>query len=434
MLAYLRRRFTIHGLLVVSLVYSLLLSAAYLTFVFKRQSNQLVVRRSTVPPLVKFNGNRDIKKAKKLFDAVRSLAKRREQKGQRYSQSKVHWGYQSLLEGKLLQMQCSRCAVVSSSGHLIDSNAGQEIDETPCVFRMNNAPVKGYEKDVGSRTTVRSLAHLNLEKSFGDNEVACDEMLTNNVTRADIVLINWMSESKIKKLISKEYRLALLLTHLFPDVQFYTFSFEKMKSSETLFKNQTGLSKKEAQTWLSTGWYTLVAALDICKEVIVYGMADENYCSRTSEDVQRVPYHYYEPDKLKECSYYNVSENRLTGGHLFITEKALFARWATKRALRFKYPSWPIRDISSGVILDTPFLKHYRENKRYRAAHRHRRPVRKSTKNAVKLRMGNDTIIVEKKNLLEKIVELVPGNKILEGPVETTQSNNTLAGSGDGSP
>ena len=68
-------------------------------------------------------------------------------------------------------------------------------------------------------------------------------MLTNNVTRADIVLINWMSESKIKKLISKEYRLALLLTHLFPDVQFYTFSFEKMKSSETLFKNQTGLSK-----------------------------------------------------------------------------------------------------------------------------------------------------------------------------------------------
>ena len=78
-----------------------------------------------------------------------------------------------ILYFQLLQMQCSRCAVVSSSGHLIDSNAGQEIDETPCVFRMNNAPVKGYEKDVGSRTTVRSLAHLNLEKSFGDNEGWC---------------------------------------------------------------------------------------------------------------------------------------------------------------------------------------------------------------------------------------------------------------------
>ena len=38
--------------------------------------------------------------------------------------------------------------------------------------------------------------------------------------------------------------------------------------------------RKEAQTWLSTGWYTIIAALDICQEVTVYGMADENYCTR----------------------------------------------------------------------------------------------------------------------------------------------------------
>ncbi|XP_037320393.2 alpha-N-acetylgalactosaminide alpha-2,6-sialyltransferase 2 [Pungitius pungitius] len=48
---------------------------------------------------------------------------------------------------------CSRCAVVGNGGILKDSKMGEEIDGHHYVFRTNGAIVKGFEQDVGSRTT-----------------------------------------------------------------------------------------------------------------------------------------------------------------------------------------------------------------------------------------------------------------------------------------
>ena len=79
-----------------------------------------------------------------------------------------------------MQLSCSKCAIISSSGHLINASAGAEIDSTPCIFRMNNAPVKGFEKDVGSRTTVRSIGHVNLIKSFKTHKKSRHDMLRDN--------------------------------------------------------------------------------------------------------------------------------------------------------------------------------------------------------------------------------------------------------------
>ncbi|XP_038047877.1 alpha-N-acetyl-neuraminyl-2,3-beta-galactosyl-1,3-N-acetyl-galactosaminide alpha-2,6-sialyltransferase-like [Patiria miniata] len=420
------RRPSIRTLLFVSLLYSFILSAAYLSFVLKSRGPITGSSQQAKPHL------KELKRAREMLDIVKASAEQRKlPTDQEYTHNKIHWSYHSLPGEKLLHMQCSKCAVVSSSGHLINSSLGREIDSTPCVFRMNNAPVTGYETDVGSRTTVRSIGHVNLEKSFGDNEEASREMLTDNRTRASVVLINWMSKTKIKKFISKEYRFALLLAHLFPDVKFYSFTRDKMISSEALFKNYTGLSRKEAQTWLSTGWYTLIAAIDICKEIVVYGMANEDYCTSSMEDAQRIPYHYYEPNKLKECSYFNQSETRLTGGHLFITEKAVFARLAAKRKIQFKHPAWPERNFGAAVTLDTPFLQHYWRNKRYQEKHRRRRVVPRNHSNAVQLRMGNKTITVPKEQLLDKIVELLPGSKVLLGPGNATDVKGNFSGSGD---
>ena len=47
------------------------------------------------------------------------------------------------------------CAVVSNSGVLKKSGLGSEVDAHDVVFRFNNAPTKGYQKDVGSKTSVR---------------------------------------------------------------------------------------------------------------------------------------------------------------------------------------------------------------------------------------------------------------------------------------
>lgn len=50
------------------------------------------------------------------------------------------------------------CAVVGSSGNLKYSNYGEAIDSHSLVFRMNNAPIRNYEKDVGKRITHHMLS------------------------------------------------------------------------------------------------------------------------------------------------------------------------------------------------------------------------------------------------------------------------------------
>ena len=47
------------------------------------------------------------------------------------------------------------CGVVSSAGSLLKSGLGKNIDANDFVIRFNNAPTKGYEEDVGSKTSLR---------------------------------------------------------------------------------------------------------------------------------------------------------------------------------------------------------------------------------------------------------------------------------------
>jgi hypothetical protein len=58
--------------------------------------------------------------------------------------------YQSekLLEGK-------RVAVVGNSGKILDQHYGDIIDSHDAVIRFNWAPTEGYEKHVGSKTSIR---------------------------------------------------------------------------------------------------------------------------------------------------------------------------------------------------------------------------------------------------------------------------------------
>ncbi|KAG8555046.1 hypothetical protein GDO81_017559 [Engystomops pustulosus] len=53
------------------------------------------------------------------------------------------------------RLSCRRCIIVGNGGVLANKSLGPKIDEYEVVVRLNSAPVKGFEKDVGSKTTLR---------------------------------------------------------------------------------------------------------------------------------------------------------------------------------------------------------------------------------------------------------------------------------------
>ncbi|XP_055474387.1 CMP-N-acetylneuraminate-beta-1,4-galactoside alpha-2,3-sialyltransferase isoform X6 [Meriones unguiculatus] len=52
-------------------------------------------------------------------------------------------------------LHCRRCIIVGNGGVLANKSLGSRIDDYDIVVRLNSAPVKGFERDVGSKTTLR---------------------------------------------------------------------------------------------------------------------------------------------------------------------------------------------------------------------------------------------------------------------------------------
>ncbi|KAJ8028039.1 Alpha-N-acetylgalactosaminide alpha-2,6-sialyltransferase 5 [Holothuria leucospilota] len=263
--------------------------------------------------------------------------------------------YKSMRDGTTFRKKCDKCALVFSSGHLLESGAGKEIDSMPCVIRMNAATTEGFEDDVGRKTTVRMVCHMSAEPlTVGAEEILGDE----SDSKTESVLVfglsksnhNWAAE-RIKAVVEK-----------YPNTEFYSMDEVGEMESDLIFEKETGKNKFETNTWLSTGWYSMLAALDICKELHVYGMVDENYCQEHPDSPVR--YHYYQSfDKPTECDTYDAHENKVyLGGHRFITEKAIFSRWAKMFNIHFHHPTWSPKSKKSKSGIRTPFVTRSEED------------------------------------------------------------------------
>uniref|UniRef100_A0A665VLW3 Lactosylceramide alpha-2,3-sialyltransferase n=1 Tax=Echeneis naucrates TaxID=173247 RepID=A0A665VLW3_ECHNA len=64
---------------------------------------------------------------------------------------------ESGLPQSLRRGSCRRCMVVGNGGVLYGSHLGSHIDQYDIIIRLNNAPVSGFERDAGSRTTIRLI-------------------------------------------------------------------------------------------------------------------------------------------------------------------------------------------------------------------------------------------------------------------------------------
>lgn len=134
-------------------------------------------------------------------------------------------------------MHCRTCALVTSSGQLIGSKRGVEIDRSECVIRMNDAPIVGYQRDVGQRTSLRVVAHSSLQRVLRSRQ----ELLN---TSQDTAYIFWGPSSCMRRDGKGQvYNNLMLLSQLLPKLKVYIISRIKMLKFDELFKKETGIDR-----------------------------------------------------------------------------------------------------------------------------------------------------------------------------------------------
>ncbi|NXY42815.1 SIA7C sialyltransferase, partial [Ceuthmochares aereus] len=246
---------------------------------------------------------------------------------------RAHYGYINVKTQEPLQLDCDLCAIVSNSGQMAGQKVGSEIDKSSCIWRMNNAPTKGYEEDVGKRTTVRVVSHTSVPLLLKNPEYFFKE--TNNT-----VYVIWGPFRNMRKDGNGiVYNMLKKTVDSYPAAKIYVTTEKRMSYCDAVFKMETGKDRVQSGSYLSTGWFTLILAMDACYGIRVYGMINDTYCK--SEGFRKVPYHYYEPGR-DECEEYFLHENAPYGGHRFITEKKVFAKWAKKHTIIFTHPNWTV--------------------------------------------------------------------------------------------
>ncbi|XP_048415239.1 alpha-N-acetylgalactosaminide alpha-2,6-sialyltransferase 6 [Stegostoma tigrinum] len=242
-------------------------------------------------------------------------------------------GYLPVVGNKTMGLHCRQCALVTSSSHLLGSELGSQIDQTECTIRMNDAPTTGYEVDVGSKTTLRVVAHSSVYRVIRRPQ----EFLNKS---QGAVCIFWGPPQKMQK--NSRGGLYRLIHHVglaFSNLSAFVIAPKRMQQFDDLFQRETGRDRKKSHSWLSTGWFTMVIAIELCDNVQVYGMAPPHHCRESQP--KRMPYHYYEPKGPDECRTFIGNERAKKGNHhRFITEKDVFAEWAKLYNISFLQPSW----------------------------------------------------------------------------------------------
>jgi len=172
---------------------------------------------------------------------------------------------------KSVAFDFTSCAVIGNSGLLKKFAFGDIIDKSESVFRMNAAPIVGYEKHVGSKTTLRfvNMAFLkNYTRDFSKNN-------------SNVSLVHW-------------------------DWNKHPNDFFQRKPQPTdIFFNSTFLNR--IWSWQggkrTSGWLAVFVAIKYCKEKVdVFGfgvLPSSNTSNSSLEEAQQLN-HYFDENQLGE--------------------------------------------------------------------------------------------------------------------------------------
>ncbi|XP_037330714.2 CMP-N-acetylneuraminate-beta-galactosamide-alpha-2,3-sialyltransferase 1-like [Pungitius pungitius] len=194
--------------------------------------------------------------------------------------------------------RCRTCAVVGNSRNLLNSHYGPFIDFQDYVIRINRGHSKGFEADVGKRTTHQVMY---LESRSQLDDTTRPVLFTFKMRDLEwITSVLRPQPSRKKSLFNKD--LVMIVNPAF------------MRNIHHMW-----LQKKGA--YASTGFMSLVLALHICDEVHVFGFgadSDGNWS------------HYWDKKPNNKVK---------TGGHPGNVEYEMIMALARHQVLKF-YTGW----------------------------------------------------------------------------------------------
>jgi len=191
------------------------------------------------------------------------------------------------------------CAVVGSSGSLLNSKLGQWIDSHDVVFRFNDAPINNFSIDVGTKTTFRVLNHVcgsTFVKNHTVNRHLCLSLFENDLEHSLYLVYNKNIACAAKK-------------H-WPHNDFFIMDNSE-KSSYLKFQNSICGGNHSV---MLVGLRGVFFARRLCRTVSLFGFYEMNSVSYLKHDrhgqvtavlKKPVPYHYY--DKTQLNSFHNIS-------------------------------------------------------------------------------------------------------------------------------
>ncbi|XP_028976392.1 alpha-N-acetylgalactosaminide alpha-2,6-sialyltransferase 1 isoform X2 [Esox lucius] len=202
---------------------------------------------------------------------------------------------------------CIRCAVVATGGILNGSRMGKEIDSHDYVFRMNGAVTKGYEEDVGNRTSVYvHSAHAIVQSPLifqkcGYKEAPHDEGIKYVLIPEGNRDFRWLQGLFGKKPVVKgEYKNKLPWLYYsgqFDKKRFYVLHPDFLRYIRNRFLRSKAL---KASLWSifrpTNGAFTLFLALHTCDEVDAYGFITENH--------HKYPNYYFDKQSDTKVIFY----------------------------------------------------------------------------------------------------------------------------------